>query len=108
MDAKTPLTPEEIAAREAMFRAREAELAAEQAAFEAEKAASAATTGTDKKPDPLKVFNKLKEDGFPSLVEPKERLIYSKIKVSVKTMDIIIGIVIAAIVIVLALGFIAK
>ncbi len=107
METKTPLTPEEIAAREALLRAKEAELAAEQAAFEAEKLAAKAMGVKKKKVDPLEVFDKLKEDGFPSLVAPKERL-YDKLKVNVKTMDIIIGITIAAIVIVLVVGLLQR
>ncbi|MFI3169178.1 MAG: hypothetical protein R3Y06_04445 [Faecalibacterium sp.] len=107
METKTPLTPEEIAAREAMFRAREAQLATEQAEFEAEKAAAALKKNTAKKADPLTVLEKLKKDGFPSLVAPKERL-YDKMHVSVKTMDIIIGITIAAIVVVLVVGLIQR
>lgn len=83
----------ELARREAALAAREAELAKEQAELEALKAAQ----GGEKN-------KKLLDNGDPNYVNPKEK-IYDKFPLTVKQMDIIIGVLFALIVLFLVLGF---
>lgn len=84
----------ELARREAALAAREAELAKEQAELEAWKAAQ------EKGESGKKLLN----NGDPNFVNPKEK-IYDKFPLTVKQMDILIGVLLALIVLFLVLGF---
>ena len=84
----------ELARREAALAAREAELAKEQAELEAWKAAQ------EKGESGKKLLN----NGDPNFVNPKEK-IYDKFPLTVKQMDILIGVLFALIVLFLVLGF---
>ena len=84
----------ELARREAALAAREAELAKEQAELEAWKVAQ------EKGESGKKLLN----NGDPNFVNPKEK-IYDKFPLTVKQMDILIGVLLALIVLFLVLGF---
>lgn len=84
----------ELARREAALAAREAELAKEQAELEALRQAQ--EKGESGK--------KLLDNGDPNYVNPKEK-IYDKFPLTVKQMDIIIGVLFALIILFLVLGF---
>ena len=84
----------DLARREAALAAREAELAKEQAELEAWKAAQ------EKGESGKKLLN----NGDPNFVNPKEK-IYDKFPLTVKQMDILIGVLLALIVLFLVLGF---
>ncbi len=84
----------DLARREAALAAREAELAKEQAELEAWKAAQ------EKGESGKKLLN----NGDPNFVNPKEK-IYDKFPLTVKQMDILIGVLFALIVLFLVLGF---
>ena len=84
----------ELARREAALAAREAELAKEQAELEAWKAAQ-------EKGESSKT---LLNNGDPNFVNPKEK-IYDKFPLTVRQMDILIGVLLALIVLFLVLGF---
>ena len=84
----------ELARREAALAARESELAKEQAELEAWKAAQ------EKGESGKKLLN----NGDPNFVNPKEK-IYDKFPLTVKQMDILIGVLLALIVLFLVLGF---
>lgn len=84
----------ELARREAALAAREAELAKEQAELEALKKAQ--ENGESGK--------KLLNNGDPNYINPKEKL-YDKFPLTVKQMDIIIGVLFALIILFLVLGF---
>lgn len=84
----------ELARREAALAAREAELAKEQAELEALRQAQEKGEGG----------KKLLDNGDPNYVNPKEK-IYDKFPLTVKQMDIIIGVLFALIVLFLVLGF---
>ena len=82
----------ELARREAALAAREAELEAEQAQLE--KARTEAPEG----------HKTLLDNKDPDFVNPKEKL-YDKFPLTVRQMDIIIGVLFALIVLFLVLGF---
>ena len=84
----------DLARREAALAAREAELAKEQAELEALRAAQ--EKGESSK--------KLLNNGDPNFVNPKEKL-YDKFPLTVRQMDILIGVLLALIVLFLVLGF---
>ena len=84
----------ELARREAALAAREAELAKEQAELEALKAAQ------EKGESGKKLLN----NGDPNFVNPKEKM-YDKFPLTVRQMDILIGVLLALIVLFLVLGF---
>ena len=84
----------DLARREAVLAAREAELDKEQAELEALRAAQA--KGESGK--------KLLNNGDPNFVNPKEKL-YDKFPLTVRQMDILIGVLFALIVLFLVLGF---
>ena len=84
----------ELARREAALAAREAELAKEQAELEAWKAAQ------EKGESGKKLLN----NGDPNFVNPKEKM-YDKFPLTVRQMDILIGVLLALIVLFLVLGF---
>ena len=84
----------DLARREAALAAREAELAKEQAELEALRAAQ-------KKGESGK---KLLNNGDPNFVNPKEKM-YDKFPLTVRQMDILIGVLFALIVLFLVLGF---
>ena len=84
----------DLARREAALAAREAELAKEQAELEALRAAQE-KGGSGKK---------LLNNGDPNFVNPKEKL-YDKFPLTVRQMDILIGVLFALIVLFLVLGF---
>lgn len=84
----------DLARREAALAAREAELDKEQAELEALRAAQA--KGESGK--------KLLNNGDPNFVNPKEKL-YDKFPLTVRQMDILIGVLFALIVLFLVLGF---
>ncbi len=83
----------ELARREAALAAREAELAKEQAELDALRKAQADGEGG----------KTLLNNGDPNYVNPKEKL-YDKFPLTVKQMDIIIGVLFALIVLFLVLG----
>ena len=84
----------DLARREAALAAREAELDKEQAELEALRAAQ--EKGESSK--------KLLNNGDPNFVNPKEKL-YDKFPLTVRQMDILIGVLFALIVLFLVLGF---
>ena len=84
----------DLARREAALAAREAELAKEQAELEAWKAAQ------EKGESGKKLLN----NGDPNFVNPKEKM-YDKFPLTVRQMDILIGVLLALIVLFLVLGF---
>ena len=84
----------DLARREAALAAREAELDKEQAELEALRAAQA--KGESSK--------KLLNNGDPNFVNPKEKM-YDKFPLTVRQMDILIGVLFALIVLFLVLGF---
>ncbi len=84
----------DLARREAALAAREAELDKEQAELEALRAAQ--EKGESSK--------KLLNNGDPNFVNPKEKL-YDKFPLTVRQMDILIGVLLALIVLFLVLGF---
>ena len=81
----------ELARREALLAQREAKLAQEQAEFEAAKA--------NGEPAQKKLLN----NNDPNFVNPKEKL-YDKFPLTVRQMDIIIGVLFALIILFLVLG----
>ena len=84
----------DLARREAALAAREAELDKEQAELEALRAAQ------EKGESGKKLLN----NGDPNFVNPKEKL-YDKFPLTVRQMDILIGVLFALIVLFLVLGF---
>ena len=84
----------DLARREAALAAREAELDKEQAELEALRAAQ------EKGESGKKLLN----NGDPNFVNPKEK-IYDKFPLTVRQMDILIGVLFALIVLFLVLGF---
>ena len=84
----------DLARREAALAAREAELDKEQAELEALRAAQ--EKGESSK--------KLLNNGDPNFVNPKEKM-YDKFPLTVRQMDILIGVLLALIVLFLVLGF---
>ena len=84
----------DLARREAALAAREAELAKEQAELKALRAAQ------EKGESGKKLLN----NGDPNFVNPKEKL-YDKFPLTVRQMDILIGVLFALIVLFLVLGF---
>ena len=84
----------DLARREAALAAREAELAKEQAELEALRAAQ------EKGESGKKLLN----NGDPNFVNPKEKM-YDKFPLTVRQMDILIGVLLALIVLFLVLGF---
>ena len=84
----------ELARREAALAAREAELDKEQAELEALRAAQ------EKGESGKKLLN----NGDPNFVNPKEKM-YDKFPLTVRQMDILIGVLFALIVLFLVLGF---
>ena len=85
----------ELAAREAALTAREAELEQAQRRFDEQQAAAAAR-GTPKK--------KFLNNGDPLFVNPKEKM-YDHFPLTVRQLDILIGILFALIALFLILGF---
>ena len=81
----------ELARREALLAQREAKLAQEQAEFEAARAGG--------EPAQKKLLN----NNDPNFVNPKEKL-YDKFPLTVRQMDIIIGVLFALIILFLVLG----
>ncbi len=81
----------ELARREALLAQREAKLAQEQAEFEAAKAGGEPTQ------------KKLLNNNDPNFVNPKEKL-YDKFPLTVRQMDMIIGVLFALIILFLVLG----
>ena len=84
----------DLARREATLAAREAELDKEQAELEALRAAQ------EKGESGKKLLN----NGDPNFVNPKEKM-YDKFPLTVRQMDILIGVLFALIVLFLVLGF---
>ena len=84
----------DLARREAALAAREAELDKEQAELEALRAAQ------EKGESGKKLLN----NGDPNFVNPKEKM-YDKFPLTVRQMDILIGVLFALIVLFLVLGF---
>ena len=84
----------DLARREAALAAREAELDKEQAELEALRAAQ------EKGESGKKLLN----NGDPNFVNPKEKM-YDKFPLTVRQMDILIGVLLALIVVFLVLGF---
>ena len=84
----------DLARREAASTAREAELDKEQAELEALRAAQ------EKGESGKKLLN----NGDPNFVNPKEKM-YDKFPLTVRQMDILIGVLLALIVLFLVLGF---
>ena len=84
----------DLARREAALAAREAELDKEQAELEALRAAQ----------EKGKSGKKLLNNGDPNFVNPKEKM-YDKFPLTVRQMDILIGVLFALIVLFLVLGF---
>ena len=84
----------DLARREAALAAREAELDKEQAELEALRAAQ------EKGESGKKLLN----NGDPNFVNPKEKM-YDKFPLTVRQMDILIGVLLALIVLFLVLGF---
>jgi hypothetical protein len=90
----SPLTAEQLAEREAALAAREAELDAAQRAFDAQRAAAAQGEAPKKT-----LFN----NGDPLFVNPKEKM-YDHFPLSVRQLDILIGVLCALIALFLVLG----
>ncbi len=84
----------DLVRREAALAAREAELDKEQAELEALRAAQ------EKGESGKKLLN----NGDPNFVNPKEKM-YDKFPLTVRQMDILIGVLLALIVLFLVLGF---